>query len=79
MSEEKDKNEKQKKNGGDVTRLLPSQKWGYSKAQEVEYYYKTLCHFAVDGNSIEAYRLYNNSSLLEIFEILMIKKAINYE
>jgi hypothetical protein len=76
--EERIEYEKKKNARWNTYNLIPSEEEGYEKYEEAEYQYKMLCFQAADGNLIEYSRLFNECSLVEVYEIIMLKRAYNW-
>jgi len=58
---------------------MPTTEELYSSSEEYEYKIKMLCWNASNNDSITFFKLYEERSLLDIYEILMFKKALDYE
>jgi len=76
--EEKIEYEKRKNAKWNSYNLIPSIEEGYENYEEAEYHYKMLCYQAADSVNSEYNRLFNNCSLVEVYEILMLKRAYNW-
>jgi hypothetical protein len=70
--------EKRKNARWNLWNLIPNIAEGYEFDEEIEYQYKTLCYIAAKGIYSEMKRLYETASLIEVFEILMIQKALDW-
>lgn len=55
--------------------LIPTQEQGFDEALEIEYQNKALCYYVAENDYD---KLYNSKSLLELYEMIMLKKAFNY-
>ncbi|QLH52734.1 MAG: hypothetical protein CH6_0005 [Candidatus Kapaibacterium sp.] len=79
LSEEERKLIEKKKNARWHTyNLIPSVSEGYEYEEEVEYYYKALCYSAARGIYTEMKKLYEEASLVEVYEMLMYHKAFEW-
>lgn len=58
--------------------LIPNVEHGYQEIEHIEYEYKMLCYTAANGIHSEMKQLYEECSLVEIWEIIMLKKAYNW-
>jgi hypothetical protein len=76
--EEKKIIEKKKNARWHTYNLIPCREEGYELDEEIEYYYKSLCYAAARGVYSEMKRLYEQASLVEVFEILMLHKAFEW-
>lgn len=58
--------------------LIPCEREGYSRVEELEYQYKMLCKIVANGDFEMRKKLYGFAVLSEIFEELGLEKARNY-
>ncbi|MFN3307241.1 MAG: hypothetical protein ACK42Z_08670 [Candidatus Kapaibacteriota bacterium] len=77
-AEEKKFIEKKKNARWHAYNLIPCESEGYEHEEEMEYYYKALCYTAARGIYSEMKRLYEESSLVEVFEMIMFHKAFEW-
>lgn len=59
--------------------LIPTTEELYSESEEYEYKLKMLCWTAANNDSMTYFELYEKRSLLDVYEIIMLKKALDYE
>ena len=58
--------------------LIPSIEAGYEEVDHIEYYYKTICYQAAQQVPSEAHRLYEKCSLFQVYELIMLNRAVNW-
>ncbi len=76
--EEKEYIERRKNARWNVYNLIPSVSEGYAFVEEVEYRYKALCYMAARGVYSEMKKLYEEASLVTVYEIIMLHKAFEW-
>lgn len=59
--------------------LIPTTAELYSSSEEYEYKIKMLCWIVSNNDSLTFIKLYEERSLLDVYELLMMKKALDYE
>lgn len=77
--EEKRQKKETKKSVWNAFNLVPTKKTGATTAQEYEYHIKMLCWIAADNSAGEYKRLFEQCTLADVYEIIMLKKALDYE
>jgi hypothetical protein len=58
--------------------LLPRVIEGYEEYEQAEYHYKMLCHIASSQNSLETKRLYEEATLFDVYEIIILNRALSW-
>lgn len=81
IKRESEKKEKKqvKQSKWNAFNLVPTTKIGATKGQEYEYHIKMLCWIAANNSAVEYKRLFCECNLAEVYEIIMMKKALDYE
>lgn len=70
---------KEKHSHWNAFNLIPTIEELYSLSEEYEYKIKMLCWLVSDNDSMTFIKLYEERSLLDVYELLMMKKALDYE
>ena len=71
--------EEEKKSGWNMFNLIPNRKNGDKEDVSYEYWLKSLCWIAANDNPRNYKWLYEECSLLQVYEIIMLDKAKKYE
>ena len=76
--EEKKELEKKKKGYWNTWNLIPTEEEGYTKVEEIEHSLGMMCFIVADEKPSEYHRLYHKSTLLEVYKLMMYKRAKNW-
>lgn len=73
------KNKKKKKKNYTAFDLIPTKKQLFPEWKEFEAKIKLLCKIAANDNINDYFYIYEKCTYLELIEIIMMNKAVNYE